>query len=146
MSTGLDLDAIAKALAETIGQVAGIKASYDHIPDRIPTVPAAYVGVADPVTYHRRFAIGAAESDITVTIVVNRPNEASSQRTIRRLQSMTPVDGEGAHPSIASAIAADPTLGGTCGTCVLVRSESPRLLEAAGTDYLGIDFVFRVHT
>lgn len=147
MSTGLDLEAIAEALADRLSQVAGIRQAWPHIPDRVPQVPAVYVGFADPVTYHRRFTAGAAEAEVTVSVIVGRPNEAEAQTRIRRIQSAMPLeDPVDEYPSIPAAIAADRTLDGTCGAALVTRSENPHAIDVAGTAYIAVDFTILVHT
>lgn len=145
---GLDLGAVAAALATRLGEVAGIRQSYDHVPDAIAVVPAAIVGFG-PVSYATRHQVGVGEASFEVGLVVNRPNEAQSQRLLRRLLSFAPEDEptEG-HPSIAAAIAADRTLDGTCGTSH-IDPDTPaggiEVIRFGTTDYLATSLTIRTY-
>lgn len=144
--TGLDLEAVAAAVAAQGAQVAGIRQSWDHIPDRVPQVPALLVGFAEPVTYHTRFSSMAVTAEIQVIIVCGRALEAHSQRLIRRFQSHIPADDdEQLYPSLVAALDADPTLGGACKTSTMSTSSQVLPIQIGGDDHLAVEFRLTVH-
>lgn len=149
MSTvGLDLADVAAALATRLADVTGIVATYDHIPDRVPVAPAALVGFG-PVAYTGRAGAGATEAVLDVWLLVARPPEADSQRTLRRLLSyVPPASGDGTYSSIAEALAADRTLGGVCSASQIDPEGTSGPIEVvtfAQVDFLATSIPIRVH-
>lgn len=141
---------MAAALANRLADVAGIRAAYDYLPDSIPLVPAAVIGFG-PLSYTQTSGGGLTQAELPVLLLVNRPNEASSQRLLRRLLSFAPIEGDepAAHVSIAAAIAHDRTLDGTCAACH-IDPDAPaggiEVIDIGSTKYLATSLTIRAHS
>jgi len=127
---------IADGLETRLATVSGLRV-FNHVPD-VFAPPCAFV-MPDSVQYWRGFAGGNIEYAYTVTVIVGRTNERSSQRSLYNYISF---DGD---LSIRAAIEGDRTLGGIVNTLLVERGDNIRMLSQGDTDYLAADFSVTVH-
>ncbi len=136
----MDYNAIALAL-ETAAETTGINA-LDYVPDSLPSA-AFYVGEMDiemDVTFRRRptpaegsARVGTDQATITCRVLVARTTDKYAVRKMRNYMS-----GSGA-TSIAQAIGADRTLGGTVHASQVKRLRGNRQFDVGGRMFYGVE-------
>lgn len=127
---------IADGLEARLATIPGLRV-YDHIPD-VFAPPCAFVA-PDTVEYWGAFRGGDAQHNYTITVVVGRVADRTSQKT---LYAFMAYDGTS---SVRAAIEADRTLGGKVQTLLVESAGNIRILQQVEQAYLAVDFSVRVH-
>jgi len=127
---------ISEALKNALTTVPGLRV-YDYLPDQI-NPPLGYVGIQS-VNYHGAFAGGNPVHTYTITIVIGRVNERTSQRA---LDDFLSYDGD---RSIRAALEADPTLDGYVQTLIVTDGGNLAPLTMGDVTYVSIDFSVTVY-
>lgn len=142
---GLDLEAVAEALADAVAAASGVRRAYPLVPERISETPCAYVAFPERVTYSTRFGKGAAEAEIPVTLVAGRVNADDAQLWLLRFASNRPPADVDDPVGVVDAIQADRTLGGLVSTLVVSENRNTRAVaDHGGGQFIVTDFVVTV--
>jgi hypothetical protein len=127
---------ISDALKNSLTTIQGLRV-YDYLPDQI-NPPLAYVGI-QTVNYHGAFRGGNPVHSYTVTVVIGRVNERTSQRALDEFLSY---DGD---RSVRAAIEADPTLDGWVQAVHVTDGGNLAPLTMGDVTYVSIDFTVTVY-
>jgi hypothetical protein len=127
---------ISEALKNALTTVPGLRV-YDYLPDQV-NPPLGYVGIQS-VNYHGAFRGGNPVHTYTITIVIGRVNERTSQRA---LDDFLSYDGD---RSIRAALEADPTLDGYVQTLIVTDGGNLAPLTMGDVTYVSIDFSVTVY-
>lgn len=127
---------ISEALRNALTLVPGLRV-FEYLPDQL-NPPLAYVGI-DTIDYHGAFRGGNPVHSYTVTVVVGRTSERSSQKALDEFLSYDGVR------SIRRAIETDPTLDGWVQTLIVTRGGNLAPLAMGDVTYVSIDFTVTVY-
>lgn len=127
---------ILDGLVARLNTIAGLRC-YDR-PADIQAVPSAYI-MLESIDYQGSFALGNAQHQMTVTVVVGRISDRAAYQSLSDYCATTGTK------SIRAAIEADRTLGGNAQTLVVQRADNVRALTQGDADYLAVDFAVLVH-
>ena len=125
---------IKTALAAALRTIKGVRA-YDYQPDQ-PNPPMAW-STMDSVAYHGAMRGGNVVYRFTVSMIVGRVSERSSQGFLDRLLSY---DG-----GVREAIEADRTLGGVVQDVIVRGAGNIMTMTANDTSYFTVDFEVEVY-
>jgi hypothetical protein len=127
---------ITEALKNALTVVPGLRV-YDYLPDQI-NPPVAYVGI-ETIDYHGAFSGGNPVHSYTVTVIIGRTSDRTTQRSIDDFLSYD------SDRSIRAAIEADRTLDGIVQTCIVTRGGNLASVNAGDVQYVTIDFSVTVY-
>lgn len=127
---------ISEALKDSLTRIPGMRV-YDYLPDQI-NPPVGYVGIQQ-VNYHGAFRGGNPVHTYTVTVIVGRVSERTSQRA---LDEFLAYDGV---RSVRAAIEEDQTLNGVVQTLVVTDGGNLAPLTMGDVTYISIDFSVTVY-
>lgn len=121
---------IRAALATNLATIAGLRTSAE-MPDN-PNPPVAIVSL-DSVDYDQAYAKGLVTYNFTVTVIVGRSAERTSQRLLDSYIST----GE---KSVKNAVESDKSLGSKAYDCRVSSLNSVGSIQINDTTYLAADF------
>lgn len=127
---------ISEALKDSLTRIPGVRV-YDYLPDQI-NPPVGYVGIQQ-VDYHGAFRGGNPVHTYTVTVIVGRVSDRSSQRA---LDEFLAYDGT---RSVRAAIESDQTLNGVVQTLLVTDGGNLAPLTMGDVTYISIDFSVTVY-
>lgn len=126
---------IRSGLASNLADLAGLR-TYPEIPDQ-PNIPCAIVTLQN-IQYDRSFQRGLTEYNFTVTVVVGRAAERTSQQ---RLDGYASAGTAG----IKYAVESDKTLGGAAYDVRVISMDNIGAVNLNETQYLGMDLSVSVY-
>lgn len=127
-----DLVSICNALASQITQHTGLRALGQARDSVNP--PTAVILPGQPMIKYGSTMDGTTDLNLMILLVMSdAPPVEKSQRALEAYLGV----GSGETVSIANAILADPTLGGTVHFCEPVQANAPGRIEYAGITYFG---------
>lgn len=128
---GASISSVKVALAEALETINGLR-TYDRQPDQIN--PPFVFPTLEEIEYHGAMGPGLVTQTYTLTTVVGRAAERTSERLLDTYMSY----GSG---GIRHAIESDVTLGGVAEACVVERAGPIRTIEGNdSTTYLTVEF------
>lgn len=127
----MDVGAILAGLGARLGTIANLNV-YDWPTDSV-AVPAAVIGLPDPLAYDSTMARGSDEATFPVHVLVGNVSQRSST-----LALVPYMDGTGAS-SVKTVIEADATLGGAAQS-TRVAEVKAQVMSVGGIDYLAASF------
>lgn len=113
-----------------------------YIPDSV-TTPCFYVGEVD-VTYDRVMGRGLDELMVTARVMASRSDDKASQRLVDMLVSGAGQASLKQAIEVARGAPGELALGGLADDLHVVRVQSYRWFEHAGSTYLGAEFTIKV--
>jgi hypothetical protein len=131
----MDLNAIAAALAAQIGAHTGLR-SHGTAPGAI-SPPACVVIPGRPAVTYGVTMDGETNINLLAIVALSAANDVSGQDQLLKYVSTS-----GAK-SVLAAVAADPTLAGTCEFAIVASVSTYGLIEWAGQQYIGATFVIQ---
>lgn len=126
---------IRAGLAANLADIAGLR-TYAEIPDQ-PNIPCAIVTMQN-IQYDRSFQRGLTEYNFTITVVVGRASERTSQQRLDAYAS----NGDA---SIKTAVESDKTLGGSAYDVRVISMDNIGAVNLNETQYLGMDLSVSVY-
>lgn len=126
-----DITALRNAIANNIMTISGLRAS-GTLPD-LPNPPIAVVSI-DTVDYHRAFSGGLTQYNFTVTLIVGRVSERTSQNSLDAYCSPT------GPKSVKVAIESDRTLNGLAYDLIVSSLKSYGSMNINENLYLAAEF------
>jgi hypothetical protein len=122
------LSQVRAALADTIGNVPGLRASPQFT--AVVSPPCAVVLPAPEFIHYGETSDGALEYMFEVILLVSESDDRAAQNLLDGYLSA------GGPASVPAAILADPSLDGTADYCVVTRALRYGFLDWAGVSYL----------
>lgn len=118
------------ALAAALNTVTGLRA-YDRQPDQI-NAPMAFPSL-QTIDYHGAMSNGLITQTYTITVIVGRVSERSSED---KLDTFLSYDQGG----VRYAVESDVSLGGVVRGCIVESANGINSIEGNDTLYLAVDF------
>ena len=116
-------------LKTALSTINGLRA-YDYQPDQV-NPPFAWP-ILESIEYHSAMSAGLSEYVFKVSVVVGRASERVAQSKLDQYLAST--------SGIASAIEADPTLGGVADSLIVQSADNISTIDANDSLYLVVDF------
>lgn len=128
------ISALRTAIATNLGTISGLRTSTTGtIPDNVN--PPYAIVAPSTVDYHRSFSAGGLNTyNFTVTVVVGRVSERTSQNSLDAYCAPTGT------ASIKVAVESDKTLGGSAYDCVVTGMRNYGSIVIAENTYLAAEF------
>jgi hypothetical protein len=127
----LNVGSVMDGLGVRLGTIANLNL-YDYIPDSI-SVPAAVVGLPDPLVYDSTMARGSDQATFPVHLLVGKVSDRASRDAL-----VLYMNGTGAS-SVKVAIEADVTLGGAAQS-TRVTDVKAQTMAVGAIEYLAASF------